>query len=257
MMVASTREAPANPSFPQEAAMTRPHPALSFSLLVLILLLAAPTPARAEADPRPSLSVLGRATLELVPDKVEMVVGVSTQAPTSAEAAQQNALAMNKVLAAVKARLGGDGVLQSVGYRVAPRYEWDGKRNHPAGFQATNQVKVTLMEVKLAGTLLDEASQAGANLVNGPTWGLRDVAAARIKVQEEALHDAQAQALALARAAGLGLGPLKSADFAPGDAPRPQFAPAQALAARAAPETPVEAGLINLSATVRCVWYLQ
>ncbi|MBA4358837.1 MAG: hypothetical protein C0405_14050, partial [Desulfovibrio sp.] len=223
----------------------------------LPLLWPAPAWAGSEQDSRPVMAVQGRATLELVPDKVEMTVGVSTQAPTSAEAARQNALAMEQVLGAVKARLGTAGTLQSLGYRVNQRYDWDGKRNRPAGYTAVNQVKVTLKDVKQAGTLLDEATQAGANVVFGPTWGLVDMSTPRIQVQEAALADAQAQARALARAAGLSLGQLKSADFSPGDGPRPMMAPAPAMAARAAPETPVEPGVISLSATVRCVWYLQ
>lgn len=238
--------------------MARLSPRLVPVVLTLCLLsaLAATT---APAGERPAgLSVAGRASQEFSPDQGRLVVGAVTLAPTSAEAARLNAAVMERINAAVKARLTPQDQLRSVGYSLHPRSEWDQatRRAKRVGYEASNRLEVTARDPQALGAILDAAVAAGANSVSGPAWSLADPAAARRQVQALALADALAQAEALAKAAGLRLGAILAleVDGASPPLPPPARAMAAAPGAPPAPETALEPGLIAVQATVRCLW---
>jgi uncharacterized protein YggE len=208
----------------------------------------------------PSIEVWGHAHLELVPDRGRLVVGVSCQAATAAEAARANAAAMEKVTAAVKAKLTPADQLRSVGYRLYPRTEWDqaARRNRQAGFVALNRLEITSAEPQTLGAILDAAATAGANDISGPSWSLANPAEARRQAQAGALADARAQAEALAQAAGLALGPVRRVEVSDGDsAPMPVMAMrAGAPAGAPAPETSLEPGVVKVQAQMRVIYGL-
>lgn len=236
---------------------------LALSLLALLAALwLGAGPARAGDRPErgPAIEVWGSAHLELVPDRGRLVVGVSTQAATAAEAARANAAAMEKVTAAVKAKLTPADQLRTVGYRLYPRNEWDqaSRRYRQAGFAAVNRVEITSAEPQTLGAILDAATSAGANDISGPSWSLANPGEARRQAQAGALADARVQAEGLARAAGLALGPVLRIEVSDSaSVPVPQMAMrAPAPAAAPAPETNLEPGVVRVQAQMRVVFGL-
>lgn len=207
---------------------------------------------------RPTISVLGQASLRLDPDQVQLMLGVASQAASASQAAQDNAQAMERVLAALRPLLGPGDSLATVNYGLAPRNQGEGGAAPQAeAFQAVNMVALTLRQPKDLGGVLDAAAQAGANLAGPPLWGVSDPRAARLKAQALALADAQAQAKSLAEAAGLSLGPLRRLEADGGQAAPPAGPLASLEAQRPAPAaTPLEPGELELTAAVRCVYEL-
>lgn len=230
------------------------------ALLVALCLAAGPAPAGDRPARAPSIEVWGRAHLDLTPDRGKLVVGVSSQAATSAEAVRANAAAMERVGAAVKAKLTPADQLRSVGYRLYPKSEWDqaARRYRQVGFVASNRLEITSAEPQTLGAILDAATAAGANDVSGPSWSLANPGEARRQAQLGALADARAQAEALAQAAGLGLGPVLHIEVSDGDSvPAPPMAlRAAAPAAAPAPETNLEPGVVRVQAQMRVVYGL-
>lgn len=236
------------------------RPRLLALFLVLGLLAALAAPAAGAGERQPGLAVTGRASQEFSPDQGRLVVGAVTLAPTSAEAARLNAAVMEKISAAVKAKLGGQDRLKSVGYSLHPRTEWDQatRRAKRVGYEASNRLEVTSRDPQALGAILDAAVAAGANSVSGPAWSLADPAAARRQVQALALADALAQAEALAKAAGLKLGAILALEV--DGATPPLSSPKLAMAAppgAPAPETALEPGMIAVQATVRCLFAIS
>lgn len=223
-------------------------------LLGLALLLGLAAPALAGDDrPAPLITVTGLARQEWTPDQARVSLGVRNLAASPQEAAQHNAAAMQTLLAAIKPLLRPEDQIQTQTYRLIPQREWDqdARRWREVGFQAENRVQVTTRRPDLLGELLRAASQAGANLIEGPHWGLTDPEKARRQVQVLAFADAQTQAQALAQAAGLRLGPVHSINANAGELPSPvmlRTVAAQDNAASAAP--PLEPGRITHSASV-------
>ncbi|MCF8032181.1 MAG: SIMPL domain-containing protein [Desulfarculaceae bacterium] len=219
--------------------------------LICLLCLAAPALAKAP----PSITVQGRATLELAPEIGRITVGVQTRANTAAQAAQANAKDMAKVRAALKAKLGPGDSLESAGYwlRRVTRWNKEQKKNEIIGYEASHRLEVSSRDPKALGALLDAAVGAGANSVDGPRWDLADPAAAQRKALAAAFVDAKARAQALAQAAGRPLGPVLKIKAGPSDRPAPLAAMRMAKNEAASELTP---GLVQVSAEVTCVFAL-
>jgi uncharacterized protein len=210
-------------------------------------------PARAEAPPLSSIRVTGEARITAKPDRVQIDVGVSTQASTSQEAAAGNARTLDAVLAAVRAAGGNAATLKTVSYTLNPEYQYHPNGGAPTltGYSAANMVQVTLDDLGRIGAVLDAATRAGANQVQGIRFTLRDEAAARAEALREAALRARAQAEVLAQALGLKVERVlhveeNSQGFTPIYRP---LAKAAGLAAAEAP-TPVEAGTLDVSANI-------
>lgn len=236
----------------------RKTPLITIALL-FALILAGGTQAWAAsssgAGDNRTIRVEGQAVLKLAPDQVEFNFGVNTTSAKAQEAAQKNAQAMKRLLEALKAITGPGESLRSQGYSLGPAYKYDPatRKNKQVGFKASNQVVLTSPRTNMAGKFLDAAVSAGANRINGPYWSLAHGSKARIKAQAAAYADALRQAKALAKAAGASLGPVASIDTAGGG--RPEIMPRMALA-KAAPQTPMEPGLITVQASVICLFKL-
>lgn len=232
-------------------------------VLALALLLApagAATAAEAGQDEPGLITVSGHGRLELAPDQVSLGLGVTNEAASAKQAAAENAAAMEKVLAAVKAKLGPQDVLTTASYRVIPRREWDqaGRRWRNLGYQAVNLVTLKSRQPQVAAEVLEAAAQAGANRIDGPHWALADPQEARRRAAVLALDDARAQAEALAAAAGLKLGRLKSLTVNDSGAPMPvRMEAMRAAPAGAGAAPPLEPGQVAVEASVTATYHLR
>jgi uncharacterized protein len=189
------------------------------------------------------------------PDRAEISLGVLTQAPTAQSASEQNARQTSQVLDAVKQALGRGGELKTTGYSISPQYQY--ANNRPAkvtGYQANNTVLVTVNDLSLVGKVIDAATNAGANNVNGISFSLRDDEAVRSRVLAEAATKARANAEAMAKALNLKVSGVLEAETAVTPIIRP-LTGAVAMA-REAP-TPVEPGNLEIHATVTVTLEVQ
>lgn len=220
--------------------------------LICLLCLAAPAWAKSQA----TVSVQGRAALELVPDLGRITVGVKNRAATAAEAAKANASVMEKVRAALQAKRQKGDTLESAGYWLRPVTRWnkDQQKSEVIAYEASHRLALSSRDPGSLGVLLDAAVGAGANSVDGPRWGLSDPAQAQRQALAAAFADAKARAQALAKAAGAPLGPVMK--IKAGSADRPVPLAAMRLAKGAEANTKLTPGLVTVSAEVSCVFAL-
>ena len=190
------------------------------------------------------IQATGSATINFTPNQAQFTVGVVTQGSTAQDAAAQNAALSTTVQNALKAALGANGNIQTISYSVTPRYS-----NQPTpsivGYTASNTVEVTTFNLSNIGTLIDTATQAGANNVGGVSFGLQNPD----PFVQQALTAAGKQALAYAAsiAAGVGgkVGAVRTASQGSSYLP----ATVAGVAATAA-TTPIQPGSVSVSATV-------
>ena len=194
-----------------------------------------------------SVTVTGTGTVTAVPDRAEISAGVETRAPTARGALQGNATAMEKVLAALRARGGRDVTTQTVSLSSA--FDDQGRAD---GFVASN---IASAETTLAGAgaLIDAAVAAGANTIYGPSLSRSDADALYRDALEKAVADAKARAELLAKAAVRELGRV-TAIVESGAVESPFVAKAEA--ARDA-STPVVSGPQETMATVSVTYELR
>lgn len=217
--------------------------------------MAQPSPAHPPVPPpRPAtIQVTGRAKVTQIPDRVYIDIGVTTQAPKSEAAAAQNASRLSVVIAALKRAAGPGAQLTTTEYSVAPNYNYprDGGTPTIAGYTVSNVVRIRLDNLHKIGPVIDAATQAGSNNVRDISFALRDEQAPRSEALREAALEARQDAEALANALGVRIVRVLSVSE---ESPPvgPIFPQTRQFAAKvaAAPATPVEAGTIDVDATV-------
>jgi uncharacterized protein YggE len=136
---------------------------------------------------------------------------------------------------------------------VTPNYQYHPNGVEPTitGYTAANVVQVTLDELAKTGSVIDSATQSGANHVQGIQFTLRDQDAVRAQALREAAVRARAQAEVLAGALGLKIVRVLSVEEnSPRIMPVRAFAAAPRAAASAEVVTPVEAGTLDITAEV-------
>lgn len=199
---------------------------------------------------RSSVRASGNASVSVKPDQLRLNVGVTTQAQTAQEASDQNAAQVTAVIAALKKTIGTAGEIKTVGYSVTPNYRYPQGGGAPTltGYTANNTVEVTTSDLSLAGRLIDSAVAAGATNVAGLRFTLKDPE----PVRGEALRLATLQARAHAEAIATGLnGRLGYVISAQEGGSAQILAEARVLgAAGGATPTPVESGMVDVSAAV-------
>jgi uncharacterized protein YggE len=222
--------------------------AVTFACAVLT-----PVVTRAQQPPVSSIRVTGDAKVTAKPDRVQIDVGVSTRAAKSQDAAAQNARQVDAVLAAVRKATGPEAVLKTISYSLNPNYQYHPNGGEPTieGYTALNVVQVTLDELSKIGAVIDAATNAGANHVQGIQFTLRDQDAVRAEALRQAATKARAEAEVLAGALGLKVVRVLTAEEnSPRLVPVRVYAGAARAAMNGAAATPVEAGTLDVTADV-------
>lgn len=195
------------------------------------------------ADSPPLLIVSGEGRVDAVPDTVEISLGFSTRAETASAAFQQTAEAVHQVLQALLALGISAEQLQTGQVSLSAVYE----KERVVGYEATATLRVTLRDPAAAGQVIDRAVAAGANVVRGLSYSLRDPGAAETQAWTRAVQEAQRKAALLAQSLGIRLGHVwrVGAEAAPG--------PVVPVFARAAVQEgiPVLPGTVEVSRRVQ------
>lgn len=184
---------------------------LSLIVITASLLLAGAKPCMAESDVPPqdpfiaTLSVSGQAELKVAPDLVTIDLGVSTIAATADQAMADNNAAMEQVVGALremgltpKTRQFRLQALWTPRPAQADR-DWQAAIN---GYKVDNSVVVASTDLSLAGAIIGGATAAGANHINGISFGLSQPRQHREAAIKQATQNAASDARSLADAAG-------------------------------------------------------
>lgn len=242
-----------------------------FRAVSIAALMAVSAPAMSFADPAPPVAVTTEAPVRgtvlnlsaygetrLAPDMATITLGVTAEAPTAAEALRANSVKMNAVIAALKKGGIADRDIQTSGLNLNPQYLY--AENQPpklTGYQASNQVTITVRDLTRLGAAVDAVVGAGATNVGGISFGLQDPSAAENQARLAAVKALQAKAGLYAGAVGGRISRLVSLSEGGGYAPPPPQ-PVMAFArAQAADSTPVEGGEVKVRIDISGVYELE
>ena len=235
--------------------------------LLLAFALAAALPMTSHARPATDLavpatqgtllSVSATAEASRTPDIATLSTGVVTQAADANAAMRDNAVQMDRMLAALRAAGIAPRDIQTSGINLNPQYKY--AENQPpaiVGYQASNTVNVKVRELAKLGKVLDALVAQGANQINGPSFGIDQPEAAMEEARLAAVKKAQAQAQTYARALGLQVKRIVSISEGGASLPRP-VPMMRAMAADAGfKETAVAPGESSVSVSVEMVFEL-
>ncbi len=212
------------------------------------------------AMPGPSVPVLitsGQGEAKVIPDRASVLVNVQTRGATAAAAAAENADRTRAVMDAIE-KLGiPKNQLSTEGYTVYPelRYDREGGSPRVTGYVVTNSVRAETHKPEQAGTIVDAALAAGANLITSLSFYASNIDEPRRQAIAIAVANARADAEAMARAAGGSVGTLvELSTQGPTIPPRPMFDMAVRARTMQAEPTPVSPGLQTVTVFVNARW---
>lgn len=235
-----------------------------------LLLATAAAPAAFAQTARPSTgdSMFQTTTLNLsaygetrvAPDKAAINLGVNNEAPTAAAALSANSQQMNTVIAALKKAGIAEKDIQTSGLNLSAQYDY--VQNEPPrlrGYQASNQVTVTVNDLAKLGAAVDATVKAGANQVNGISFGLKDPTAAENAARQQAVKALAAKADLYAQATGHRVLRLVNLNEGGGYTPAPPPMPMMAYARmeKAGDSTPVSAGELSVRVDITGLYELS
>lgn len=162
------------------------------------------------------LRIAATGTADTRPDQARFSAGVETIAASAGEASRRNSETMNEVAAALeKIGIARDDI--QTRQITLNRIDYGPNRGR---FQANNVVEVRVRDLPKAGEAIAAATEAGANILNGPSLTVADPEAASRSAYAQAYKAARARAETYAEAAGLKVARLLSIRDS-GEAPPP------------------------------------
>ena len=197
-----------------------------------------------------TLSVTGRGVEAIPTTQTQIALGVEVQGKTAAEVQQEAARRSSAVVALLRSRQVQK--LETTGITLSPSYTYENNQQRLIGYIATNTVSFRL-NTQSAGTLLDDAVQAGATRIQGVSFVAADSAIEQAQKQalKKATQDAQAQADAVFSALNLKRGEILNIQVNGASAPPPMYRQlAASRAAGADATTPVVGGEQQIEASV-------
>ena len=229
-----------------------------FARLLLLVAVAGAIPgfAAADDDKRRTISVSGVGEVQAVPDMAIVSAGVATDGSTARTALSANNAAIARVVQAVRDAGVDARDVQTARVNVSPVYSQPrGEAPRISGHRASNTVTVRLRDLPKLGAMLDGLVAAGANQLHGVRFTFAEPDRLLDEARKKAVAEARRKAELFAAASGVRVGAVLSIEEGEGAVPMPRPI---AMAARAeAVGVPIEAGEIELRASVRVVFAIE
>ncbi|MBI4281349.1 SIMPL domain-containing protein [Candidatus Uhrbacteria bacterium] len=178
------------------------------------------------SDVRNTITIEGQGKVRGIPDIATVNLGFSVEKKEVREAQKENAVTMNKIIAALRNLAISSDDMQTTDYSIYPQYDYlkDGGQKL-RGYAVTQNVTVKIRDLAKVSDVLDEAGILGLNQVGGIQFTMDEPEALRQQARVKAMRSAQTKAAELARVAGVQLGRVVSfSENASGGYPMPMYA---------------------------------
>jgi uncharacterized protein YggE len=119
-----------------------------------------------------AIYVSGSGSASAQANQATLTVGVQTEDTSASEAVDDNAVLMTAVIEAIKAMGIEEEKIKTVTYSVNSIYDWEKRMN--TGYRVTNMVQVEIDDLDIVGDVIDAAADAGANSIQGISFGISD-----------------------------------------------------------------------------------
>jgi uncharacterized protein len=169
---------------------------------------AAPVSAQDQAAAVNSISVQGTSSIVTAPTVAYLTIGVETFNKDASIAQSENATKMDAVYKALAAIGITKTNIKTVSYTINPRYSYANDTSTLVGYDVSNLVQVTILDMTKVSKALDVTVKQGVNKSNSIYFGITDAEREALYTQalEKAVKNAAAKAQALAKAAGVTIG---------------------------------------------------
>jgi uncharacterized protein YggE len=246
---------------------------LRFVLLVSALSIAALSFACTEGDTHlasnerlTGISAAGTGKVTGSPDIVTVLLGVEVEMRTVEAARAAAATSMQAATDSLRANGVEQKDIQTVEFNVSPQYDFAPPANPSTqgrqtlrGYRVTNVVSAKVRKLDTIGKVIDDVSRAAgdAAVVRSLRFGIEDPSKLQAQARELAVKEARQRAEQLAQPAGVSLGKVISITEGQASPPNPQAPFAIRAPATGSPETPIQAGELEVVVNVTAVFEIQ
>ena len=205
-----------------------------------------------------TITLSGSGSASAKADQARLTVGVQTERPYASEAVDENAAKMTEVIDAIRALDIAEEDIETVTYSVYPNYDYESRQ--VTGYMVVNMVQVKISELDMIGDIIDAASEADANRIDGVSFELSEDLAEDLKLDafRAALGDAETKVGVITETLGLELTGVLSVSESVYYPYRPYVGVETVISERApiAP-TPILEGSLSVTVTVQVVYTFQ
>jgi uncharacterized protein YggE len=203
------------------------------------------------------IHVTGSGSSSAKANEATVTLGVYTEDEYAAEAIEENDVIMNAVIDAIVGVPIPEDDIKTVSYSVNPNYDWELRRT--VGYRVTNMIQIEVEEINKVGEVLDAATGAGANNVQGIGFGLSDDVSTSLRDEAyvDALNDARGKADLIADTLSLRITGVLSVSESAYYPYTPYRAYAEADMESVGAPTPILEGTLSVSVSVQVAFTFE
>jgi len=155
------------------------------------------------------LAVSGEGKVEAVPDIAYVDAGITVNNVSSVEEAQKIINKINNaIILSMKDLRVEKGDIKTSNYSIYPNYSYEGNQNKITGYNGNATVTIKVRNVQMATKVIEEATKAGANQIQGVNFSIDKPEKFREEARAKAIQNAKEQAVKLAKSLGIRLGKI-------------------------------------------------
>ncbi len=211
-----------------------------------------------------TISVSGYGEATGAPDIAYVMLGVNVVDPDVGDAVVKAGQAMQRVQEAMEQAGVAPEDIQTVNYSVWPEDRYDPQTGQPTGervYHVDNMLNIKVRDLDQVGEIIEAGLSAGANAVNGLSFGVEDTKALEEEARREAVSDARARAEQIAETLGVKLGAPVMVTEGYGSFPIPTYYPMVAADAMGVggggAAAPISPGQLTVSMGVSVVFSID
>ncbi len=171
------------------------------------------------------LSVVGEGKVEVIPDIATVDVGISITNGANVTDVRKNIDETNNKIVAAMTQLGIKRPdIKSQNYSIFPNYVYENNQDTQRGYNGNVTISIKVRNVALVSRVMEEATKAGANQVQGTQYSVENPNKYREEAREKAIANAKDQAQKLAKNLGIKLGKVTNIVESSGASDAPMYA---------------------------------
>ena len=208
-----------------------------------------------------TVRVTGTGIVAGAPNVVVLSIGISVERDSVKQARADAAEAMVGVIESLKGNNLLDADIQTQYFSIQQRFDYIKGQREFRGYNVTNTVSAKIHDLNTVGNVIDDAAEAGGDLVeiHSIQFTIDDTTKLKMQARVAAMQDAQAKAQTLATEGGVALGkPISISESGDFYAPPPRglvFALADEEAASV--DTPIQSSQLQITVTVNVIYEIE
>lgn len=198
------------------------------------------------------MKIDGKGSVFVQPDRASIVIGVNTENIQLAEAQRENSQKTVNVIAEITGLGVKEEDIRTQTYQIQPQYDFVNGEQVFTGYRVIHELAVEIENINLVGKVIDEAVEAGANMVGNISFHVT----ALETYYEMALNRAIGNAVAKADSVGRKINtfvnktPIRIIEKTTANAVPMPYTAMQAVSG----STPVQPGIAEVTANIEAIF---